>query len=122
MCSGDVYKRQVYESNGTYVLRLTTSDGVAGFVLTDATPVYNNASSNVGPSGLGLGDSVTVYSSGASIARVVITKDIVIDPGNVNMPEFTNQIKDCLLYTSIWPDFWCLLFSEFRRYPGTKDF
>ena len=84
----------VYESNGTYVLRLTTSDGVAGFVLTDATPVYNNASSNVGPSGLGLGDSVTVYSSGASIARVVITKDIVTDPGNVNMPEFTNQIKD----------------------------
>lgn len=84
----------VYESNGTYVLRLTTSDGVAGFVLTDATPVYNNASSNVGPSGLGLGDSVTVYSSGASIARVVITKDIVIDPGNVNMPQFTNQIKD----------------------------
>lgn len=84
----------VYESNGTYVLRLTTSDGVAGFVLTDATPVYNNASSNVGPSGLGLGDSVTVYSSGASIARVVITKDIVTDPGNVNMPQFTNQIKD----------------------------
>lgn len=84
----------VYESNGTYVLRLTTSDGVAGFVLTYATPVYNNASSNVGPSGLGLGDSVTVYSSGASIARVVITKDIVTDPGNVNMPEFTNQIKD----------------------------
>lgn len=84
----------VYESNGTYILRLTTSDGVAGFVLTDATPVYNNASSNVGPSGLGLGDSVTVYSSGASIARVVITKDIVTDPGNVNMPQFTNQIKD----------------------------
>ncbi len=84
----------VYESNGTYVLRLTTADGVAGFVLTDATPVYNNASSNVGPSGLGLGDSVTVYSSGANIAKVNITKDIVTTPGNVNMPQYTSTIKD----------------------------
>ncbi len=84
----------VYESTGTYVLRLTTADGVAGFVLTDATAVYNNASSNVGPTGLGLGDTVTVYSNGASVARVVITKDIVTDPGNVNMPEFTNTYKD----------------------------
>lgn len=84
----------VYESNGSYVLRLTTADGVAGFALTDSTPVYNNASSQVGPSGLGLGDTVTVYSSGASIARIVITKDIVTDPGNVNMPEFTNVYKD----------------------------
>ena len=79
----------VYESTGTYVLRLTTADGVAGFVLTDATPVYNNASSDVGPTGMGLGDTVTVYSNGASVARVVITNDIVKDPGNVNMPEFT---------------------------------
>lgn len=84
----------VYESTGTYVLRLTTADGVAGFVLTDATAVYNNASSNVGPTGLGLGDTVTVYSNGAAVARVVITKDIVTDPGNVNMPEFTNIYKD----------------------------
>ena len=84
----------VYESTGTYVLRLTTADGVAGFVLTDATPVYNNASSDVGPTGMGLGDTVTVYSNGASVARVVITNDIVKDPGNVNMPEFTNIYKD----------------------------
>ena len=84
----------VYESTGTYVLRLTTADGVAGFVLTDATPVYNNASSDVGPTGMGLGDTVTVYSNGASVARVVITNDIVKDPGNVNMPEITNIYKD----------------------------
>ena len=84
----------VSESTGTYVLRLTTADGVAGFVLTDATPVYNNASSDVGPTGMGLGDTVTVYSNGASVARVVITNDIVKDPGNVNMPEFTNIYKD----------------------------
>ena len=61
----------VYESTGTYVLRLTTADGVAGFVLTDATPVYNNASSDVGPTGMGLGDTVTVYSNGASVARAL---------------------------------------------------
>lgn len=84
----------VYESNGTWVLRLTTSNGVAGFVLTSATPVYNNASSNVGPSGLGLGDTVTVYHADASIAKVVITKDAVVNPGNVNNPQYTNSYKN----------------------------
>lgn len=84
----------LYESNGSYVLRLTTADGVAGFVLTSATPVYNNASNNVGPTGLGLGDTVTVYSSGASIAKITITNDIVKDPGNVNNPQFSNIYKD----------------------------
>lgn len=84
----------VYESNGTWVLRLTTSNGVAGFVLTSATPVYNNASSNVEPSGLGLGDTVTVYHADASIAKVVITKDAVVNPGNVNNPQYTNSYKN----------------------------
>ena len=76
------------------MLRLTTSNGVAGFVLTSATPIYNNASSNVGPSGLGLGDTVTVYHADASIAKVVITKDAVVNPGNVNNPQYTNSYKN----------------------------
>lgn len=84
----------LYEENGTWVLRLTTPDGVSGFVLTSATPVYNNASSNVGPTGLGLGDTVTVYSSGASIAKVAITKDVEVDPNQVNSPQFSNVVKD----------------------------
>lgn len=84
----------MYESNGTWVLRLTTADGVSGFVLTSSTPVYNNASSNVGAAGIGLGDAVTVYHSDASIAKIMITKDAVVDPNNVNTPQFTSSFKD----------------------------
>ncbi|MDD5945786.1 MAG: S-layer homology domain-containing protein, partial [Clostridia bacterium] len=84
----------LYEQNGTWVLRLTTPDGVAGFVLTDSTLVFNNASNNVGPYGLGLGDAVTVYHSDASIAKVMITKDVNVDPNQVNTPQFNSTYKD----------------------------
>ncbi len=82
------------ETNGTWVLRLTTPDGVSGFVLTSATPVYNNASNNVGPKGLGLGDSVTIYHSDAAIAKVMITKDVEVDANNVNTPQYSSTIKN----------------------------
>ena len=82
------------ETNGTWVLRLTTPDGVSGFVLTGSTPVYNNASSNVGPAGLGLGDSVTIYHSDAAIAKVIITKDVEVNANNVNTPQYSSTIKN----------------------------
>ncbi len=84
----------IYDTNGSYVVRLVTNGGTEGFVLTSEIPVYNNASNNVGPSGLGLGDSVTVYHSGASIARVVITKDVEVDTNSTNSSQFNNIIKD----------------------------
>ncbi len=84
----------IYEENGTYVLRLQTSAGLSGFVLTTSTPVYNNATTNVGPTGIGLGDTVTVYSSGASIAKIVITNDVEVDTNYINTTEYSYTVKD----------------------------
>ncbi|GFI61032.1 hypothetical protein IMSAG049_00185 [Clostridiales bacterium] len=84
----------IYEENGSWIVRLTCADGVKGFALTSATAVYNNANNNVGPAGLGLGDSITVYHSDASIAKVVITKDAVLSPNNVNTPQYNSVTKD----------------------------
>ncbi len=83
----------VYEENDTYVLRLTTAEGVTGYVLSSSTLVYNGGI-NVSPTGIGLGDSVTVYSSGASIAKVMITNDVQVDANQVNSPQFSNVVKD----------------------------
>ncbi|MCD8036725.1 MAG: S-layer homology domain-containing protein [Clostridiales bacterium] len=84
----------IYEENGTYVLRLQTSEGLSGFVLTTSTPVYNNATTNVGPTGIGLGDTVTVYSMDSSIAKVVITNDVEVDTNYINTTEYSYTVKD----------------------------
>ncbi len=74
----------ISETNGTWLLRILTSNGTEGFVLDDSTPVYINSSSNVGPSGIGLGDTIQVIHVNAEISKIVITNDIVVDPNATN--------------------------------------
>lgn len=74
----------ISETNGTWLLRILTSNGTEGFVLDDSTPVYINSSSNVGPSGIGLGDTIQVIHVNAEISKIVITNDIVVDPNSTN--------------------------------------
>lgn len=74
----------IAETNGTWLLRILTSNGTEGFVLDSSTPVYLNSTSNVGPSGIGLGDTVQVIHVNAEISKIVITKDAVVDPNATN--------------------------------------
>lgn len=84
----------IYETNGSWILRITTASGIEGFALNSDTPVYINSSNNVGPRGLGLGDGVTVYYSGANVAKIQITKDAIVDTNDINSPQFSSTLKD----------------------------
>lgn len=74
----------ISETNGTWLLRILTSNGTEGFVLDSTTPVYLNSSSKVGPSGIGLGDTIQVIHVDAEISKIVITNDVVVDPNATN--------------------------------------
>ncbi|MEA4971979.1 hypothetical protein SDC9_63725 [bioreactor metagenome] len=82
----------ISESSGTWLLRILTANGTEGFVLDASTPVYLNATSNVGPSGIGLGDTVQVTHVNADISKIVITKDVVVDPNATNSQYGTTSI------------------------------
>ena len=84
----------IYAENGTWVLKLQSADGIAGFVITDAIPVYTNATFNVGAKGLGLGDSVTVFHIGGSVGKINITKDVQPDINDINTPQYSSTLKD----------------------------
>lgn len=82
----------ISESNGTWLLRILTANGTEGFVLSSSIPVYINSTNNVGPSGIGLGDTVQVIHVNANISKVVITKDAVVDPNATNTQYGTTTI------------------------------
>ncbi len=84
----------IAETNGTWLLRILTANGTEGFVLDNSTPVYINSTNNVGPKGIGLGDTVQVSHYNAEIAKVTITKDAVVDANIVNRQDYGKTITD----------------------------
>lgn len=84
----------ISETNGTWLLRMLTDNGTAGFVLDASVPVYLNSTANVGPSGIGLGDTLQVIHINADISKIVITKDAVVDPNAVNTQQYGKTFTD----------------------------